>query len=89
MAARRVWWRSTAARRPPVSNRNRSSRWAAISPGARAMTRAAASSMAKGMPSSLRQISAIAGPSADPRTKSAPAASALSRNSCAASDPAS
>ena len=55
--ARSVWCRSTAVRRPPVSSRNRSSRSAAMSAGVMAATRAAASSIASGMPSSRRQIS--------------------------------
>ena len=58
--ARSVWWRSTAVRRPPVRSRNRSSRRAAISRGLIATTRAAASSIASGIPSRRRQISATA-----------------------------
>ena len=51
----------SAARLPPVSRRKRSSRRAAISVTPRARVRAAASSMASGMPSSRRQISAMTG----------------------------
>ena len=58
--ARRVCWRRTAVRAPPVSNRNRSCRPSRISASDSARTRAAASSIASGMPSRRRQISATA-----------------------------
>ena len=45
--------RGKAVRLPPVSNRNRSLRRSAISSGEIVLTRAAASSMASGIPSSL------------------------------------
>ena len=47
-------------RLPPVSRPNRSSRRAATWSGLMARSRAAASSMASGMPSSARQILATA-----------------------------
>ena len=56
MAARRVRWRGAADRWPAVSSPNRSSRRALISSTDSARTRAAASSIASGMPSSARQI---------------------------------
>ena len=56
--ARRVWWRGRAVRAPEVSSRNRSSRRAAISAGDSVRSRAAASSIGSGWPSSRRQISA-------------------------------
>ena len=52
-----------AVRRPPVSRRSRSSSCAASPPSPSTPTRAAASSIARGMPSSLRQISATSGAS--------------------------
>ena len=58
--ARSVCWRSTRPRRLPVRMRNRSSSCAAISTADIASTRAAASSMASGMPSTRRQISPTA-----------------------------
>src|SRR6266536_542200 len=56
--ARSVWWRGNAVLLPDVSSRKRSLRWRAIWSGVSAATRAAASSIARGMPSSRRQISA-------------------------------
>ena len=61
MSAWSVCWRGTAVRRPPVSSRNRSPRRWRISPTDRTGTRAAASSMANGMPSRRWQISATIG----------------------------
>ncbi len=52
-----VCWRPAASARPRVSSRNRSSSSPAISAGRSAATRAAASSIASGIPSSRRQIS--------------------------------
>ena len=60
IAARSVWWRGMTVRLPPVSSRNRSSSRSAICWTDSARTRAAASSMASGMPSSRRQISTTA-----------------------------
>ena len=58
--ARNVWCRGNAVRDPLVSKRKRSVRRSAICGGVRARRRAAASSIASGIPSSRRQISAIA-----------------------------
>ena len=58
MSACSVCWRGTAVRRPPASSRNRSPSRLAMSSGDIAETRAAASSIASGMPSRRRQISA-------------------------------
>ena len=55
-----VCWRPAAPARPRVSSRNRSSSSPAISAGRSAPTRAAASSIASGIPSSRRQISPTA-----------------------------
>ena len=55
-----VCWRPAASARPRVSSRNRSSSSPAISAGRSAATRAAASSIASGIPSSRRQISPTA-----------------------------
>ena len=76
--ARSVWWRSTAVRRPPVRSRKRSSSRRAISAGLIATTRAAASSIASGMPSSRRQISATA--SASRRLRAKPGRTACARS---------
>ena len=59
--APRLCWRRTALRAPPVSNRKRSCRLSRISVNESARTRAAANSMASGMPSSRPQISATSG----------------------------
>ena len=50
--ARKVCWRRTAVRAPPVSRRNRSCRLSRISTSDSARIRAAASSIASGIPSS-------------------------------------
>ena len=55
--ARSVRWRGMAVRLPPVSSRNRLDSRAAISPIGITRSRAAASSMASGRPSSRRTIS--------------------------------
>ena len=55
--ARSVCCRRTAVRAPPVNSRKRSCRLPTISSSDSARTRAAASSIASGMPSSRRQIS--------------------------------
>ena len=60
MVCRSVWCRGTVMRLEPVSRRNRSSSLAEICSTGRARTRAAASSIASGTPSSRRQIWAIA-----------------------------
>ena len=78
--ARNVWWRSTRPRRLPVRRRNRSSRWAAISVGLIEVTRAAASSIASGMPSTRRQISPTAAHCAVGPFAIAPASEARSAN---------
>ena len=62
MAPCRVCWRATAVRPPRVSRRNRSSRWAAIWSTESTLARAAASSMARGMPSSRRHTATAASP---------------------------
>ena len=67
--------RATSAR-PRVSSRNRSSSSPAISAGRSAATRAAASSIASGIPSSRRQISPTAATFAGLREKSLRAAAA-------------
>ena len=54
--ARSVCCRGSAARDPPVSRANRSSSRASSSPAGSTRSRAAASSMASGIPSSRRQI---------------------------------
>ena len=56
--ARSVWCLGNATRLPPVSNRNLSPRRASTCSGAMVRMRAAASSMASGMPSRARQIRA-------------------------------
>ena len=58
--ARRVCSRRTAVRAPPVSRRKRSCRLSRISVSDNARMRAAASSIASGMPSRRRQISVTA-----------------------------
>ncbi|CEZ68686.1 Uncharacterised protein [Mycobacterium tuberculosis] len=58
--ARNVCWRCTVLRAPPVSRRNRSSKLLAISFGDNDRNRAAANSIARGIPSSRRQISLTA-----------------------------
>ena len=60
MVASSVRCRATAVRAPPVSRRNRSCNRASICAGDRTTTRAAANSIARGMPSSRRQMRAIA-----------------------------
>ena len=60
MVARSVCWRGSAVRAPPVSSRKRSSSRAAIPSTGSTPTRAAASSMARGKPSSRAQICATA-----------------------------
>ena len=102
VSARSVRCRGRTARGPPDSSVNRSSSRPAISCGVSARTRAAASSMASGMPSSRRQISltaaafpavsakpgrACAARSANSRTASAPAASATARPASSAGSP--
>ena len=70
--ARSVWCRGTAVRLPPVSSSNlassRSASWAADS----VRSRAAASSIASGMPSSARQIRATSAALAASTVKSRP-----------------
>jgi hypothetical protein len=76
-----------AVRRPLVRSRKRSSRCAAKSRTPKTLTRAAASSSASGMPSSLRQISRTAGTSASATPNPSTAAMARSTNSCTAAGP--
>ena len=57
--ARRVCWRSSAVRLPPVSSLNLSSRRSAICAGVNNLTRAAANSIARGIPSRREQIWAM------------------------------
>ena len=85
--ARSVWWRSSRRRRPPVSSRNRSSsRSRELGRAHRRSIRAAASSIASGMPSSRRQISPTASASSARRARSrGTAARARSTNSATAS----
>ena len=64
-------WRPSAARLLPVRSRKRSSRRARISSTDSSFTRAAASSIASGMPSSRRQISPMVGTSASDAAKRA------------------
>ena len=71
-----VCWRLAASARPRVSSRNRSSSSPAISAGRSAATRAAASSIASGIPSSRRQISPTAATLEGLREKSLRAAAA-------------
>ncbi len=54
--ARNVWWRGSAVRLPAVSRLKRSSSLLATCAGVSDRSRAAASSMASGFPSSARQI---------------------------------
>ena len=82
--ARNVWCRSTRPRRLPVRSRNRSSRCAAMSIGLIDVTRAAASSIASGIPSTRRQISPTADHCASVHSSSAPASDVRSANSCTA-----
>ena len=70
--ARNVCWRRTAVRAPPVNSRNRSCRLSTISVSDNARTRAAASSIASGIPSRRRQISATAAALSSLTAKSGP-----------------
>ena len=83
--ARNVCCRRTAVRAPPVSSRNRSCRLSRISSSDSARTRAAASSMANGMPSRRRQISATVSASPSVIAKSGLARRARSLNNSTAS----
>ena len=83
--ARNVCWRRTAVRAPPVSSRKRSCRLSTISSSDNARTRAAASSIASGMPSRRRQISATDGGVVVGEVKSGRARRARSANSSMAS----
>jgi hypothetical protein len=75
--ARSVWCLGTVVRPPPVSSWNRSARRVATCSGAMVRSRAAASSMASGMPSSARQILATA--AAFPSVTSKPGRTAPAR----------
>ncbi len=86
MAPRRVRWRSGRSRPPADRRPSRSpSRWA-IAAGDRRRTRAAASSMASGRPSSRRTISATAAPFSAVSVNSGRTAIARSTNRRTASD---
>ena len=83
--ARRVCCRRTAVRAPPVSSMKWSRRPSRISVNVKARTRAAASSMASGMPSSRRQISATVAALSSVTPNSGRAKRARSANSSTAS----
>ena len=83
--ARKVCCRRTAVREPPVSSRKRSCRLSTISVSDNARTRAAASSIASGIPSRRRQISATAAALSSVMAKSVLASRARSANSSIAS----
>ena len=85
MAARRVRCRGAADRSPAVSNPNLSSSRAAIWSTDSARTRAAASSIASGIPSSARQIAVMAATLSGPTAKPGLEAAARSANSRTAS----
>ncbi len=79
--ARKVCWRRTAVRAPPVNSRNRSCRLSRISVNDSARTRAAANSIASGTPSRRRQISVTVAALSSSTTKSGRARRARSTNS--------
>ena len=85
MAARRVRWRGAADRSPAVSSPNLSSSRAMICSTDSARTRAAASSIASGMPSSARQIEVTAATLSGPTVNPGREAAARSANSRTAS----
>ena len=72
MVARRVCWRGGRSRGPAVSRSRARSRRSRIASGVRTLTRAAASSSARGRPSRRRQISATAGAFALGQPKAGP-----------------
>gem|GEM_PF-4122880 len=80
-----VWCRNGAARLPLPSSSQRSVRCASSWLGVKARRRAAASSMASGMPSSFRLIAATAARLSSVRAKSGSTARARSRKSSTAS----
>ncbi|HXL96168.1 MAG TPA: hypothetical protein VN969_45235 [Streptosporangiaceae bacterium] len=80
--ARSVWCLGSAVRLPPVSSRKRSSSRVATCSGSIVRIRAAASSMASGIPSSARQIRSAAGAVSVVRAKPGLTAQAL----CSSSD---
>jgi hypothetical protein len=73
--------RATAVRRLPVNRRKRSSRSAASERTPKVSTRAAANSMASGIPSSLRQMSPTLAASASASSNCYAFAAARSTNS--------
>ena len=83
--ARKVCWRRTAVREPPVRRRKRSRRPSRISPDDSARTRAAASSIANGIPSSRSHISVTTARVSPVRSKSGRARGARSVNNSIAS----
>ncbi len=85
MRACRVCWRGIAVREPPVRRRKRSLSRRAISSADRTLTRAAANSIASGIPSSRRQISTTAGALSGVRENELNTALARSTNSRTAS----
>ena len=85
IVARSVCWRVSAVRRPAPSTSRLSPRRAAIWSSDSAAARAAASSMASGMPSRRRQISATAPAASSAGSKPGRAAAARSQNSRSAS----
>ena len=85
MAPRRVRWRAGRSLAPPVRSLRRLERRVRRDFGWSILTRAAASSMARGNPSSLTQISAMAGALSAVISKPRFAALARSMNSLTAS----
>ena len=85
MSACSVCWRGTAVRRPPARRRNRSPRRSAMSSGDIAETRAAASSIASGIPSRRRQISTTEATLDGWSVNAGSTDAARSANSCTAS----
>jgi hypothetical protein len=86
MVARRVCCRASAVRLPPVSRRKRWSRRSARPLSDSQRSRAAASSMASGSPSSRAQIDTTSGAVCSSNDRPVPCALARSRNSATASE---
>ena len=86
IVARRVRWRDGAFRCPTVSNEIRWSSRESRSRGGRTLTRAAASSIASGSPSSRAQIPAIASPSPGCMVRLGATSKARCANSSSASE---
>jgi len=81
MVLRNVWWRVVAVRLPRVRSRKRRSRWVMISPGVIPLARAAASSIANGIPSRRSQRRAMVWGSPGATVKAESTSAALSMNS--------